>query len=197
MRPTQLLYMAAGRPPVDAEPVAIAECWLCGAPGEVSVPLAAFLRSSTDLMGYASAPESDRVCTACIYCFAERCAELTRMTGRERPQKMRTYSHFVVGGRWQAFTKSDKARMLGLLIRGPFPELAVISDSQQRHLIFKARCNVDGGDCGIVQFEDTSVFLQRDQFIPLLEAVERLYHGGAAFSLALWLAQKGGGHGLA
>lgn len=177
MTPTRLIYTAAGEPAIPgAEAVHTDECWLCGLPAKHTIPTQKFIRTSVELLARASAPRSGRVCAACAYCFLEQCAELTAMTGRDRPQKMRTYTHFVVGGRWMAFTKSDKARIAELLLSGPFPELAAISDTQQKHVIYKAKCNPPGqASGGWVQLEDASIYVDREKFTVLFETVNRQY----------------------
>lgn len=177
MNPTVLLYQAAGHPAVDGlVPADEPACWLCGGTlGGQGLPLEAFIRSSAAVFEEAHAVESTHVCAACVFCFEEQCATLTRLTGRERPQKMRTYSHFVASGVWHPLTKADKAAMRCLLLDGAFPELAVISDSQQKHLAYRGRVNAPGGDQGWVQFEEVALYVVQAELRGLLADVERLY----------------------
>jgi hypothetical protein len=138
------------------------------------------------------------------------------------PQRMRNYSHFVVGGEWMPLGKGDKSRMAELLTQGP--ELAVIALSGQKHLIFRAQP-------GWWQVEEQSVLPFPDKLRELLGITEALYagfskaeiesgdykqyrirkfglstwwalesqikpeRGGLPFQLALFLAQKKKGEG--
>ncbi len=78
----------------------------------------------------------DIISNEALFCFEEKSELLKSMTGREKVQRFRTYSHFVVDGIWYPLTKADKAKMWDLLFKSP--ELAVISDSGQKHLVMKA-----------------------------------------------------------
>lgn len=77
------------------------------------------------------------VCHSCLFCFDDRSSALTTITGKDKPQRMRNYSHFVVNGRWHPLSKAAKPLMWQLLTQ--FPEVAVIAVSGQKHLIFRAR----------------------------------------------------------
>jgi hypothetical protein len=84
------------------------------------------------------------------------------------PQRMRNYSHFIVGGEWIPLSKGDKPRMAELLMQGP--ELAVVALSGQKHLIFRAQP-------GWWQIEEQSVLPFPDRLKELLEIIESLYSG--------------------
>lgn len=88
------------------------------------------------------------VCNACLFWFEEASQELANITGKDKPQRMRNYSHFVVNGEWIPLSKGDKARMVELLTSEPFPELAAIADSGQKHIVFRARRNPQGSKAG-------------------------------------------------
>jgi hypothetical protein len=77
------------------------------------------------------------VCRACLFCFDEKSTVLQEKLGRDKPQRMRNYSHLVAGGEWFALSKGEKTKIYELLLREP--EAAVIAETGQKHLIFKAR----------------------------------------------------------
>lgn len=81
--------------------------------------------------------QGDIISNEALFCFDEKSELLQRMTGREKLQRFRTYSHFVVDGKWYPLTKAEKAQMWEFLFRKP--QLAVISDSGQKHLVMKAK----------------------------------------------------------
>lgn len=72
------------------------------------------------------------------FCFEEKSEIIQRLTGRDKPQCFRTYSHVVCDGNWYLFTKADKARVAALLMERD-PEIVCLSDSGQKHLLFKNR----------------------------------------------------------
>ncbi len=93
------------------------------------------------------------------------------------PQKARNYSHFIKGGEWYALSKGDKAAMLELLTTPPFPELAVIAESGQKHIIFRATVNAADAAAGYVQFEEQTVWVEPGQLLAVIQIVESLYTG--------------------
>jgi len=157
------------------------------------------------------------VCDACEFCFTDRNPDLTRITGKDKPQRMRNYSHFVTGGCWSPVSQGDKPRMIALLTESP--EVAVIADSGQKHIIFRARP-------GWWQFEELAIRPNEDALLELIGDMRLLLvafskaeiktaryaahritqfgfaywrtiesrlkqrRGGAIFELALFLAQK-------
>jgi len=108
----------------------------------------------------------DILCQACQFAFAEKSELLTQRTGKEKLQRMRNYSHFVVGGRWLPLSKANKARMARILLHEDW-RVAIVAQSGQKHLIFRAYL-------GIVQFEEQQIPDLRG-LSDLLAIVEALY----------------------
>lgn len=77
------------------------------------------------------------ICHACQFCFTDQNEELARRLGKDAPQRMRNYSHFVVNGEWWPLSKGAKPRMLELLMASP--EVAIVAESGQKHIIFRSR----------------------------------------------------------
>jgi hypothetical protein len=117
------------------------------------------------------------VCNICSFWFEQRSTELQQRMGKDKPQKMQNYSHFVVGGEWKPVSKGNKPEMRRLLTNVPFPELAAIAVSGQKHVAFRARRNSPGQAAGWVQFEEQSVWVDQTQLTGLLDVVEALYQG--------------------
>lgn len=109
--------------------------------------------------------QGEIVCEACQFCFSESHPIVQAKTNRPTPQKMRTYSHFVVGGEWHALTKGDKRKMRELL--ASHPTVAVIAESGQKHLIFRARA-------GWWQFEEIPMLPDWERVESLLVIIEEL-----------------------
>jgi hypothetical protein len=172
MTPTShLIYRAAGSPVAEAwAGDTPGTCRLCGAAGQ-GRPFGAWLRPTfTD---HDILRPGEIVCTACLFCAQERTQRyLADRLGKEKGQRFRTYSHFVAGGVWHVLSKASKPRMRELLLTGP--EVAVIADSGQKHLVFRARP-------GWWQFE-LAPPIQPDtrRLSLLLESCDALYSGGAS-----------------
>ena len=115
------------------------------------------------------------VCNACLFFFEEASLELAARMEKDKPQKMRNYSHFVLGGQWTPLSKGNKAKMQALLMGETFPELAAIADSGQKHIVFRAMRNPAGSKAGWVQFEEQRIYLVPAELQALLARVESLY----------------------
>lgn len=114
----------------------------------------------------------DIVCNDCLFWFEESNAELATKMGKDKPQRMRNYSHFIVNGEWIPLSKGDKSTMTKLLLSTSFPELAAIAESGQKHIVFRATRNPQGGKAGWVQFEEQSLWLEPDELCQALDAIE-------------------------
>jgi hypothetical protein len=115
------------------------------------------------------------LCDECAFWFEEQSDDLARRVGKEKPQRMRNYSHFVVNGQWTPLSKGDKKRMQEILLGTPFPELAAIAESGQKHIVFRATRNAPGSTSGWVQFEEQSIYVQPDVLHSVLTMIEALY----------------------
>jgi hypothetical protein len=165
MTATRILYSAAGSPdyPGDAHGV----CRTCGLDGE-GLPFAKWVKPTfTD---HDKLTAGEIICRACQFCFDDHVAELTRRVGKDKLQRMRNYSHFVVGGEWTPLSKGDKRRMRELLFADP--DVAVIAVSGQKHIIFRARP-------GWWQIEEQSRRPFPRELAAVLDPVETLYAGFA------------------
>jgi hypothetical protein len=117
----------------------------------------------------------DIICDDCAFWFDEASEVLTARTGKDKLQRMRNYSHFVLNGEWTPLSKGDKAQMQAFLCADVFPELAVIAESGQKHIVFRATRNPVGSSAGWVQFEEHSLWVDPPQLRALIERVEELY----------------------
>ena len=162
MRATGPIFAAAGSPAMPC--TARGLCRTCGAESD-GLPFGKWVKPTfTDqdkLLPGAT------VCAACLFCFDDSRVDLASMLGKDKPQKMRNYSHFVSGGVWHPLSKGAKAEMGRLLLSGP--EVAVIAVSGQKHLAF--RCPV-----GWWQIEDATVAPFPKELGRILGTVEELYN---------------------
>lgn len=141
-------------------------CCVCGASGEGDL-FAKWVRPTfTD---HDKLLAGDIVCNACLFCFDEQSAELARRVDKEKPQRMRNYSHFVLDGKWLPLSKGDKDGMVRILAQRP--EVAVIATSGQKHIIFRAQS-------GWWQIEEQGSLPFPDTLFYLLGIVELMYSDG-------------------
>ena len=110
------------------------------------------------------------LCHACQFCFTDQNEPLAKLVGKDKPQRTRNYSHFVLRGQWIPLSKGAKHRMRELLLDCA-PEVAVIADSGQKHIIFRATP-------GWWQFEEQAIRPFPRELRAILDPVERLYNAG-------------------
>lgn len=116
----------------------------------------------------------DIICNNCLFWMDEASQELANKMNKDKPQRMRNYSHFIIDGEWVPLSKGNKRKMAELLLNPPFPELATIAESGQKHIVFRATRNNQGGKSGWVQFEEQSFWVEPDQLKELLNTVQSL-----------------------
>ena len=146
-------------------------CRLCGS-HEPGVPFAEWVKDTfTD---FDRLLPGDTVCNDCLFWLDEKSTELMRRAGKDKLQKMRNYSHFVKGGQWTPYSKGDKAGMRRMLLEPPFPELAAIADSGQKHIVFKARRNEIGQSAGWIGFEEMPIWVEPDQLDERLTLLDEM-----------------------
>ena len=150
-------------------------CRICGEDKLAGTPFDAWVKDT--FMNIDNLRPGEIICDDCLFWFDDNSTELQHIMGKDKPQRMRNYSHFVIDGQWIPASKADKRRMQELLLGGKFPELAVIAVSGQKHIAFRARRNPPGQDAGWVQLEETSLWTTQDALAHLLGLVEDLYIG--------------------
>ncbi len=70
-----------------------------------------------------------------LFCFDEASEIIQKKTGRDKPQRFRTYSHIIKDGDWYCVTKADKRLILQLIIEGA--EMVCLTETGQKHVLFK------------------------------------------------------------
>lgn len=170
MTATRMLYAAAGSPPVAAQD-ATGPCWLCGLPlPDAGVPTKDAIKPTFMDHDKARCPASRHLCPGCAWSFSEA----VPMAGRDKPQRLRNYSHIVQNGVWQCLSKAQKAEMRAALCQPPAgPWLGVIAVSGQKHIIFRAPV-AEGRDNAVIQVEEARVAYAPDDLAALATAVTTL-----------------------
>lgn len=110
------------------------------------------------------------VSNAACFCFSDDNEFLKRKLGRTERTRFRNYSHFVVDNEWLVFSKAQKSEMFRILTERK-PILVVISDSGQRHLLFRYRY-------GFWQFEFQYIRPDSQKLRWLVESMNQLISMG-------------------
>lgn len=151
------------------------QCRTCGQSGEGEA-FDKWVRPT--FTNYDKLKQGDIICHNCLFWFNERSEQLAKIMGKDKPQVMRNYSHFIVAGQWTPLSKAHKRKMLELLSApSAFPEMACIADSGQKHIAFQAKRNEAGQSEGWVQFEDNSFWVAPSKLKSLIDTIEEMKQG--------------------
>jgi len=156
-------------------------CWLCGGPAFDAQPISAIIRPTFTDSSVARGDADAGICVACAWFMSEQREDLRDWLGKDKLQKPRNYSHFLVDGAWHVLSKAQKRQMSALLTGEYLPEVAIVAVSGQKHLAFKARLNPPperNARVGHVLFEEQQLWLNLDDFTPLFSDVNALYQAG-------------------
>lgn len=163
--PTSLIWTAAGAPPQEG--TTPGPCRTCNS-NATGLLFSQWVKPTfTD---HDKLTPGTIICHACLFCFDEASEAIQQRTGKEKAPRFRNYSHFVTNGTWVPLSKGDKQRMLTILMSAP--EVAVIAESGQKHLVFRAQP-------GWWQFEEQSLAPCPTLLTDLLTHIAPLYHAGA------------------
>lgn len=161
MSATTLIHKAAGSP--DYPCTTEGDCALCGAHG-AGILFTEWVKptfTNWDLLRPGTI-----ICIGCLFCADDNSLLLQARMGKDKPQRMRNYSHFVVGGQWLPMHKGMKSAMLDALRAGP--SVAVIAVSGQKHIAFRARV-------GWWQIEEMCAAPDMERLETCLDHVQALY----------------------
>lgn len=93
-----------------------------------------------------------------LFCFDEASELIMQKTGKDKPQRFRTYSHIITKNNdWLCLTKADK-KQIATLIKTDNIKVLCLTDTGQKHIFFKHKI-------GFWQLDET--FIQPN--IPLFE----------------------------
>jgi len=157
---SQLIWKAAGSPAMKSG--ASGYCCLCGAQSR-GMPFASWVKDA--FMDFDKLKSGSIVCEACQFTTDDQSVILQKKLRRDKPQRMRNYSHFVCKGQWWAFHKGQKRQMEAFLVG--LAEVAVVATSGQKHLVFRAKP-------GTWQIEEQHMLPAPAKLIEIHTHVERL-----------------------
>lgn len=116
------------------------------------------------------------ICHKCAFWFEQKSVPLQQKMNKDKPQKMQNYSHFLLGEEleWVPVSKGNKREMARLLLTSPFPRMAAIAVSGQKHLAFRARRNPPGESKGWIQFEEQAIWIYPGVLLDHIETIKKL-----------------------
>lgn len=164
-----LIHQAAGSP--SQEGITVGMCRLCGCAAQ---GLAWEMWVRETFTDHDKVQPGTIVCHACQFCADDHNTVLQARTGREKPQRMRNYSHVVTDAGWRPYMKNEKRALAQALLNPDAPpRAAVISLAGQKHLILRAAA-------GMWQIEESAMWPDPAGLARLLTPVEALYAAGAS-----------------
>lgn len=162
---TALIWEAAGSPVQPGNHQGICRC--CGAIS-LGMPFDKWVKDSFNDLDKCHSGEI--VCHGCLFTFEEQSLTVQRLAGKDKLQKFRNYSYFVLKGQLYVLSKGQKPQIRDVLLQSP--EVAIIAVSGQKHIAFRARP-------GWWQIEEIGVLPFPQALAFQLEIVEALYNEGA------------------
>lgn len=162
---TSLIWKAAGSPDQPGDTTGACRC--CG---ERSVGLVFDQWVKDSFNDLDKCHTGQIVCHPCLFTFEEQSLTIQRLAGKEKLQKFRSYSYFVLKGQLYVLSKGQKPQIRDVLLQ--CPDVAIIALSGQKHIAFRARP-------GWWQIEEIGVLPFPEILASLLEVVEALYNEGA------------------
>lgn len=131
---SELLALALGRRP---EP-GTQRCFLCAAPCSETHSVIDCIKESFTGRSEVACPGSPSLCIGCTLSLRED----VKMPGRDKPQRMRTYSWVITSRKAKAYSKADRKLMRQACLSPPAPPFAIcLAESGQKHLLYRTPVN--------------------------------------------------------
>lgn len=174
MIPTSVPHLVAIAHGLDC--VGPHRCFYCAAPCREDHPAAIYVKDSFTGRNEVAAPGSPWVCPGCVLALRED-AEIVMIDGvRRRVTKgcMRAFSWVVMADRAVAASKAHLDRLRALCLDPPPPPWAIVlSDSGQKHLLYRGVVNHDPGSPFVVTLEAERIAYRPDDLADLLAVAGR------------------------
>ena len=130
--PCEVIYSIGAKEKVYGD-----EEGICRITGKQSKGISFFDWVKDTFTDYASLKPGTIISNEALFCFDEASILIQQKTGKEKPQRFRTYSHIVKDGAWHCYTKAHKKQIYDAIISGA--ELICLTDSGQKHILFTHR----------------------------------------------------------
>jgi hypothetical protein len=127
------------------------QCFYCAARCDERFAAKEFVKDSFTGRNESPCPGSAFVCAGCVLCLGEG-VELTTLDGVHRTnQKPRGYSWLIQAHQARAATKANLAVLREFCLNPPAaPFSIVLSDSGQKHLLYRCPVNRDAGSVSLL-----------------------------------------------
>lgn len=145
-------------------------CYLCGGPCSERHKTSEYIRDSFTGLSEIASPGSQYVCAGCVLSMREQ----VPMPGRDKPQRMRTYSWVITETEAKAYSKAEREAMRRACLAPPMPPFAIcLSESGQKHLLYRTPVNYTS-DVISVRLETEIVTYTPDALSTQLDLVGRI-----------------------
>lgn len=174
--PTQFIYEAAKKTPQVITPAGKEitydfpelpgtdekYCWLCG--GELNghgIKKKDIIKDTFTDHSYAKCPESDYVCSACVWCLSHR--------------ELRNYSIYATS---KGLYHPSKEQTAEIILNPPAPPWYLcIAVSGQKWLHFKGKVNLNNTRFTVL-LEELPIIIEPESYKKIFEVSEKLYNAG-------------------
>lgn len=157
MNATELIYHAAGSPPVETVP-ATGICAVCGAEITEGVPIKKVVSSAFTDWNMLADINASHVCKACKWCIKE-------------PKTRR--SQYIATENWLEYFKRETIEHWLFFPPCP-PFVFFVTSSYKKHGSFRAKVN-GSRDLFYIQFEDRQILFSPNKYKELFELMKRMY----------------------
>jgi len=154
---TELIYRAAGSPPIETEP-ADGICAVCGKEISEGIPIKRVVSSSFTDWNFLADMTASYVCAACTWCIKE--------------PKMRRSQYIATENELLYFKREDIEKYFFEPPEPPF--VFFVTSSYKKHGSFRARVN-DSRHLFYIQFEDRQILFSPNKYRELFNTMKRMY----------------------
>lgn len=139
------------------------KCFYCGNECDDKCHIKDFVKKTFTNYDIVMYPKSNYICDECVWAFGSK-SQIQMIDGEIREGNPRNYSWFITETKKIAFTKKHIEEIKYLMFHiNVIPFKLILSDSGQKHLIFRASWNYDK-DNYIVQFEEQKIVINLKDF---------------------------------
>lgn len=136
---SELFAVARGKKPLRGAH----RCFYCGAMCDESHSIGQWVKPTCTVRQYVMSPSSGFVCAGCAESMCEKSdAVVWGESSPRRGVRIRCFSWVITAAGATAFTKAHVCMLAAICIKPPAPPFGIVlSDSGQKHLIYRGRIN--------------------------------------------------------
>jgi len=149
-------------------------CFYCGERCDDKYSIKEYVKKTFTNYDIIKSPSSKYICKECVWAFGSK-SKIKMIDGENREGSPRNYCWYITKNKKIAYTKSHMEYLRKLLIDEKLetPFKIIISDSGQKHLIFRSNWNYQNNNFEI-QFEEESIIIKKEELYKTLQLANKL-----------------------